>query len=150
MPGMNGGFLVDAFTDQPAELATSPTVHPPLASASLNPLSVDHPVPVGEPLSMTIQLVDQIGNPRAVAGVHVVLSQVVYSQVGLLPGEASIDGRPEGQTPVMRRTDQTGKVVFKVVGVQAQRDPVFFQAWLLPDSRVPTGYSNIVSVQFSR
>jgi uncharacterized membrane protein len=149
MPGMNGGFIVDAFTDQPAQLATSPTVHPPIESALLTPQSVDRAVPTGQSLNLTIQLVDQIGNPRAVAGVRVVLSQVVYSQDGLIPGEASIDGRPEGQTPVVGTTDESGKVVFKVVGVQAQPDPVFFQAWLLPATRVPTGYSNIVSVQFS-
>ena len=77
------------------------------------------------------------------------LSQIVYSQDGLIPGEASINGESEGQTPVMGHTDSFGKIVFKVAGVQAQRDPVFFQAWLVPPSGVPTGYSNIVSIQFS-
>jgi len=149
MPGMNGGFIVDAFTDQPAQLASSPTVHPPIQSALLTPQSVDQSVPDGTSIPLTVQLVDQIGNPHAVAGVRVVLSQVVYSQDGLLPGEASIDGNSEGQTPIAGKTDRSGRVVFKVAGVQAQPDPVFFQAWLVPSSRVPTGYSNIVSIQFS-
>ncbi len=149
MPGMNGGFIVDAFSDGPAQLATSPTIHPPIESALLSPDSVDSPVPLGEPITLTIQLVNQLGGPRLASGVRVALSQVVYSQDGLLPGEASIDGQSEGQTPVVRRTNGSGKVAFVVSGVQEQRDPVFFQAWLIPTSGVPTGYSNIVSVQFS-
>jgi len=94
-------------------------------------------------------LVNQIGGPRTTSGVSVALSQIVYSQDGLLPGEASIDGASEGQSPIVRRTDHSGKVAFTIVGVQAQSDPVYFQSWLVPPSGVPTGYSNIVSVQFS-
>lgn len=149
MPGMNGGYIVNAFSDRPAQMATSPTVHPPIESALLTPDSIDDPVPIGRPIKLTIQLINQIGGARPTSGVMVALNQVVYSQDGLLPGEASINGHSEGQTPVVGRTDNSGKVVFLVKGVQTQRDPVFFQAWLIPSSRVPTGYSNIVSVQFS-
>ena len=148
MPGMNGGFIVDAFSDRPAQLATSPTVSPPIESALLSPQSIDHPVRVGDSIRLTVQLVNQIGGPRAARGVRVALSQIVYSQVGLLPGEASIDGASEGQTPILGRTDKSGKVVFTIAGIQSQADPVFFQSWLVPPSGVPTGYSNIVSVQF--
>jgi len=149
MPGMNGGFIVDAFTDRPAQLATSPTVSPPIESALLTPQSVDVPVRTGRSIQLTVQLVNQIGGPRTTSGVSVALSQIVYSQDGLLPGEASIDGASEGQSPIVRRTDHSGKVAFTIVGVQAQSDPVYFQSWLVPPSGVPTGYSNIVSVQFS-
>ncbi len=149
MPGLNGGFIVDAFSDQPAQLATSSTIRPPTASAFLTPQSVDRPVPLGTRVGLTVQLVNMIGGPRTTSGVTVALGQIVYAQDGLLPGEASIDGQAEAQTPILRQTDRSGKVVFTVSGVQAQRDPVFFQAWLVPPSGVPTGYSNIVSVQFS-
>ena len=149
MPGMNGGFIVDAFVAKPEQLATSPTIHPPIESSLLTPLGIDHPVPIGHRVQMTVQLINQIGSASARSGVKVALSQVVYSQAGLLPGEASIDGASEAQTPIIRTTDNAGRVVFTVVGVQPQRDPVFFQAWLIPRSGVPTGYSDIVSVQFS-
>jgi uncharacterized membrane protein len=149
MPGMNGGFIVDAFVARPEQLATSPTVHPPVMSTLLTPLGIDHPIPVNDSVGMTVQLISQVGSDAPTSGVRVALSQVVYSQDGLLPGEASIDGTPEGQTPIVRKTNRFGRVVFNVVGVQPQRDPVFFQAWLLPASNVPTGYSDIVSVQFS-
>ncbi|HEY5023784.1 MAG TPA: hypothetical protein VII76_02300 [Acidimicrobiales bacterium] len=149
MPGMNGGFIVDAFSDNPAQIATSSTIRPPTESAFLTPQGVDRPVRLGTSTELTVQLVNQIGGSRATKGVTVALGQIVYSQDGLLPGEASIDGQAEAQTPVLRQTDRTGKVVFTVSGVQAQQDPVFFQAWLVPSSGVPTGYSNIVSMQFS-
>jgi uncharacterized membrane protein len=149
MPALSGGFIVDAFSDDPSELATSPTIHPPIESAVLSPESVDRPVPLGTPIQVSVQLVNQIGGLRTTRGVTVALGQVDYAQEGLLPGEASIDGRAEGQTPVSKQTDGTGKVVFTIRGSQVQRDPVFFQAWLVAPSGVPTGYSNIVSLQFS-
>jgi hypothetical protein len=149
MPGLNGGFIVDAFSDNPPQLATSATIHPPIESALLTPESVDRPVPLGTPVQLTVQLVNQIGGSRTTSGVTVALGQIVYAQEGLLPGEASIDGQAEGQTPVQRKTNRFGQVVFTVKGIQAQEDPVFVQAWLVPPSGVPTGYSNIVSIQFS-
>jgi hypothetical protein len=148
MPGLTGGFVLEAFTSQPATVSASRLVPPTSERLVLTPYAVDRPVPVGRTVQLTIQLVGRLGNPTRRAGVPVALAQVVYGQHALIPGESSIDGLPEGTTPVRRVTGADGAVHFLVRGVQPQRDPVFYQAWIAPRSDVPHGYSNLLSVQF--
>ena len=72
--------------------------------------------------------VNRLGDPLRQRGIQVALGQVVYGQRALVPGEASIDDKPECQSPVIRRTNSDGEVSFTVVGREAQPEPVFFQA----------------------
>lgn len=147
MPSLQGAFIVDAFTSSPATLSTTTNVQTNPLSTVLEPESIDKPVPVGTTLSLTVQLVNAVGSPVRQAGVPVSLGQVVYGQSAIVPGESSIDGLPEGHSPVTRRTDAAGIATFTVRGVQAQGSPVFFQAWRVTGA-IPNGYSDLLSVQF--
>ncbi|MDE3030221.1 MAG: hypothetical protein KGI65_01225 [Acidobacteriota bacterium] len=148
MPSIVGGFIVDAFTASPAQMATTSEVRLNQTGAVLSPEDVNAPQPVGRRIDMRVQLVDRVGDAVHRAGVRVDLGQVVYQQSGLQYGEASINGEAEGQTPVGALTDSSGVADFEVVGVQAQSVPTFFQAWVVRGGRPPQSYSNTVSVQF--
>jgi hypothetical protein len=45
---------------------------------------------------------------------------------------------------------QSGRLpaLFRVVGVEAQRDPVYFQAWIEESGQGPSGYSDKLAVRF--
>ena len=149
MPSIDGGFVVFAFTARPATVSTSAAVPPTQYGLALTPEAVNRPVPAGTPLTLTVQLIDRLGNPVRRAGARIVLGQVVYGQDALIPAEASINGRAEGQSPVTRRTNQLGQARFVVRGVQPQAEPVFFQGWIAPPNRPPSGFSNQLAVQFT-
>jgi len=148
MPSIVGGFIIDAFTASPAQMATTGEVRLNQTSTVLSPEDVNSPQAVGRPITMRVQLIDRVGNAVPRAGVRVDLGQVVYQQSGLQYGEASINGAAEGQTPVGALTDSSGIATFEVMGVQAQGVPTFFQAWVVRAGRPPQSYSNTVSVQF--
>jgi hypothetical protein len=117
-------------------------------SVRLTPREVERPVPVGKPVTLTAQLQDRVGNPVRQAGEEIELGQIVYSERSLVPGLASINGRPEGASPVAAVTDEDGRARFRVVGVEAQRDPVYLQAWLEVEGSGPSGYSDKLSIRF--
>jgi hypothetical protein len=148
MPGLTGGFGVEAFRVSPATVSASRLAPPSSQRLVLRPGAVDHAVQVGRPVRITVQLVGRLGASVRRGGVPVSLAQIVYGQRALIPGQASINGLPEGRTPVSALTDRSGAAHFVVRGVQAQNDPVFFQAWIAPRRDVPHGYSNLLSVQF--
>ncbi len=148
MPSLDGGFVVEAFTADPDTVSASRLVPPTGRQLIISPNAVNHPVPTNRTLTITVQLVSLVGNAIRQRGTPVALGQVVYGQRALIPGQASIDGHPEGQTPITRLTDRRGQVRFTIRGVQAQSDPVFFQAWIHPTRDAPTGYSNLLSIQF--
>ncbi len=77
------------------------------------------------------------------------LGQIIYGQSQLIPAEASIDGAPEGQSPVERTTGPDGKATFRVVDSSPQGRPVYFQAWVVSKAGYPFGYSEIVDVLWS-
>jgi uncharacterized membrane protein len=148
MPSIDGGFVIEAFTERPATLSASAVVPPTSRVLAIAPNAINHPVVVGRPIVLSVRVVDRLGNPVARAGVPIALGQVVYSQHTLVPGEASINGHPEGQTPVLQHTDKAGRATFTIRGIQQQSDPVFFQAWIAPGHGLPSGFSNQVSILF--
>jgi hypothetical protein len=149
MPSLNGGFAVVAFTDDPGTVSESRLVPPMRWRLVLVPRAITNPVPAGSPVKVTVKLIDRLGRPVRRSGVRVALGQIVYSQYALLPGEARINGRPVGQTPVVGSTDAGGVAHFVVRGARGVSDPVFFQAWIAPVDATPQGYSNLLSVQFA-
>ena len=148
MPSIDGGFVVEAFTASPATLSASAIVPPTARQLVITPNAINSPMRVGRSRILTVRAVDRLGNAVRRAAIPVALGQVVYGQHALIPGEASIDGRPEGETPVFGHTDRSGRVQFTIRGIQAQSDPVFFQAWIAPRDRAPSGFSNLVSILF--
>jgi uncharacterized membrane protein len=148
MPSMDGGFIVDAYTASPAQMATSSTVRPASEDTWLVPADINRPVRIGQKLQFEVQVTDQFGNPIRRAGIPIELSQIVYSEYGVAPGEAVINNSYEGETPVGAVTNKNGIAHFVVVGAQPQPDPVFFQAWIDDNGQPPHSYSNMVTVQF--
>ena len=148
MPSITSGFIIDAFTASPAQMATTGEVRLNQIGTVLSPEDVNSPQPAGRRITLKVQLIDRVGDAIHRAGVRVDLGQVVYQQSGLQYGEASINGGAEGQTPVGAVTNSSGVATFEVVGVQAQGVPTFFQAWVVRGGRPPQSYSNTVSVQF--
>lgn len=150
MPALTGGFVLEAFTRRPDTVSASRLSPPSAEHLVLTPDAVDRPVPAGRRVAITVRLVGRLGNPLRRPGVPVALAQVVYGQHALIPGQASINGLPEGTSPVRELTDRDGAAHFVVRSVQPQRDPVFFQAWVAPRRDAPHGYSNLLSIQFVR
>lgn len=148
MPGLSDGFVVEAFTEDPAAVSTSVRQRLNPVSVRLTPREVETPVPLGEAVTMTAQLQDRVGNPVRRAGEEIHLGQIVYAERALVPGLASINGGAEGASPVKAVTDEHGRARFRVIGVEAQRDPVYFQAWLEADGQGPSGYSDKLAIRF--
>jgi uncharacterized membrane protein len=148
MVPISRAFAVQAFTEGPAAASRSTTVAGHSDRVVLDPAVVAHTVLTGQSLTITAQMTDLQGAPIREADVPVAMGQVVYNQNALLPGLAALNGNPEGQTPVDAMTDDAGQVRFTVVGVQAQAEPVFFQAWIAYPGAEPYGYSAQLAIQF--
>ena len=150
-PPITGGFQLVAFTSAPASVAVS---HPFIANqvhVELLPQAVNAPVPVGEAVALSAHVVNALDQPVRGAGVPVYLGQVVYTQGGLVYGEASINAQSVGKTPVVAYTNASGVATFSVVGTLGSNDPVYFEANLVNGSSFyPYGYSDIVPIRFTR
>jgi uncharacterized membrane protein len=149
MPAVSTPMFVMAFTSGPSAISTSNRYLVSKLSAEITPDAVNSAVPVHTPIDLAVQLQDPYGNPVHRAGVAIVLGQVAYASSGLLAGESSIDGHPEGASPVSQVTDAAGIAHFIVIGDEVQQQPVFYEAWLDDGGSVPHGYSNQVSVQYT-
>ena len=148
MPSELSSFVVNAYLSNPAAVVTSARVTVQSYNTVLFPLGVTSPVRVGNPVDVTVQLTNQLGANVHRAGVRVELGQVIYARNSLELGEVSINGSAEGKTPVSAVTNQDGVARFTLRSIQAQADPVFFEAWLLPRSGIPSSYSNLLSILF--
>jgi uncharacterized membrane protein len=149
MPAVSTPMFVMAFTTGPSAISTSNRYLVSKLSAEITPDAVNSAIPLHTPIELAVQLQDPYGNPVHRAGVNIVLAQVVYASSGLLAAESSINGHPEGASPVSQVTDATGIAHFIVIGDEAQQQPVFYEAWLDDGGSVPHGYSNQVSVQYT-
>lgn len=147
MPGVTSPLLVEAFTAKPATISVSGKYLVSAVNTRITPDGYDHPIPVGQPVTMTVQIENRYGGRIRKAGVPVTLGQTVYGQNNYFPGESSINGRPEGQSPVIALTDPDGTATFTIVGRQAQEKPITYQSFVA-DSGIPHGYSGQVSIQF--
>ena len=148
MPSVDSGFIVDAFTAHPAQMSSAREVSLTLQSTLLTPQDLNNLVPVGRTLIFRVQLVDRLDAPIRRSGVRIDLGQIIYEQSGLQYGEASINRQSAGESPVSSMTNSQGIATFSVCETQEQGAPLFLQAWIDQNFRPPTGYSNIVDVQF--
>lgn len=147
MPSLEGGFRVLAMTAKPATISGSDVVEPTAYHTQVTPQAVNRIVQKGETLEFRVRVLDRVGQEVHTAGIPVALGQVVYAQEGLFPGEASINGSPEGESPVTALTDDSGVATFRVRVLQTQPYELFYQAWLTGD--FPHGYSNMVAVRYA-
>ncbi|MHB1928634.1 MAG: hypothetical protein ACYCUG_04280, partial [Acidimicrobiales bacterium] len=150
MPSTHAPFQLFSYTTGPDAVSTSQTYTSSTDTLYLSPSSLDAPIRVGAKTVLSAQLDDRYGRAITRAGVHVDLGQVTYAQNGLLGGVASIDGAPEGASPIEAVTNAAGVATFTVVGDQASAVPDYFQAWVAsPASKTPpSGYSQIVAARF--
>jgi uncharacterized membrane protein len=146
MPGIVAPFVVVASTAHPETVSVSPRFIPQPYSADLEPGYVNEIVPQHASVVFHVYLRSPFGAFVHKGGVLIALGQVIYGQGALLYAEGSINGAPEGQTPVYARTDAHGVATFIVRDVQPQGQPLYLQAWVA--DRYPYGYSDIVPVSW--
>lgn len=146
MPAIDQQSVLYALTPQPATISSAPLFAGTTERVQISPQAVNQVVRDPAEVAFSVQLVDRLNNPVSRAGVGVRLGQVIYAAEGLIPGETSINGRAEGQSPVVALTNSNGVASFTVRAIQQQPFEVFYQAWLADP--FPHGYSTIVAVRF--
>lgn len=144
MPGIVAPFVVVATTANPQTVSVSRRFIPQPYSADLEPGYVNEIVSRHGSVAFHVYLRSPFGGLVHKGGVRVALGQVIYGQESLIDAEASINARPEGQSPVYAYTGSNGIATFLVTDPQPQDEPLYFQAWI--DSSYPFGYSDIVPV----
>ncbi len=148
-PPISGGFQVVAFSDSPAAVSHTAAYNPSTLHVALDPSAISHPVRVGQPVTVTAQLLDRLDRPIRRSGVPISLGQIIYAQAGLEYATVRINGHPQGQTPVTATTDADGTATFVLRATNANSDPVYFEANLVSASRgYPFGYSTILAIRF--
>ncbi len=146
---LTGGFQIAAFTESPGTISISPpfTVNP--YHVILNPEAVNKIQPIGKYITLTAQLVDAFDKPVHKSGLPVFLGQTIYSQAGQLFGQATINGKGVGMSPVASYTNSDGRALFVVSSRYSAADPIYFEANLVNHlTGYPYGYSDIVPIRF--
>lgn len=147
MPHIDQQSVLYALTQSPPTISSERLFPAATERTQLSPQAVNHVVSDPPEVTFSVQLVDRLNAPIHRAGVAVSLGQVLYTAEGLLPGQTSVNGQPEGQSPVSSKTDANGVAQFTVRAIQQQQYEVFFQAWL--GDPFPHGYSAAVAVHFA-
>jgi hypothetical protein len=146
MPGVDQESVIYALTSEPNTMSAA-RLFPAVGERTLiSPQAINREVTDPPETTLTVQLVDRLNAPLRRAGVSISLGQVLYAAEGLFPGQTSINGRPEGQSPVEAMTDGQGVATFRIRAVQQQPYEVFFQAWITEP--FPHGYSAAVAIHF--
>ena len=150
MPGVTQPFVLQAVTASPETISSSTLFTPEPFDCAISPNYVNRIVPMGRSVTLTVELRSPYGAPVHRRGVQIALSQVIYSQSALIPGEASINNAPEGQSPVVATSDGWGHAIFHIRDNSQQGgNPLYFQAYVSPQNSFPYGYSDVVSVQWA-
>jgi hypothetical protein len=148
-PPITGGFQVVAFTASPGSVSRSAPYVPTTWHVSLVPDAVNRIVPVGQPVTIKAEVLDKLNRSVNLAGEPVYLGQIIYSQQGLIYGQAIINQAQQGQTPVAAYTNGQGIATFVIRGTEASLNPVYFEANLVNDTQFyPYGYSEILPIRF--
>ncbi len=146
---LTGGFQIAAFTENPGSVSISAPFSVNPYHLIMNPEAVNQVQPPGKVVTLTTQLVDAFDNPVHLTGLPVFLGQTVYTQAGQIYGQASINGKGVGMTPVVAYTDSNGAATFYVTSQLSSTDPVYFEANLVNNlTGYPYGYSEIVPIRF--
>lgn len=150
MPFITQPFVVQAVTPNPQSISSSSLFTPQRFNCYITPSYVDEAVPLGQTVTLQVQLRSPFGAQIQKPGVPIALGQVIYAQTALIPAEAQINGAPEGHTPVTALTGSNGVALFRVRDSSIQGDnPVYFQAYVNSEASFPYGYSEVVSIVWS-
>ena len=150
MPGVTQPFLLQAVTASPETISSSGLFTPEPFDCSITPSYFNQLLPLGSSVVLNVELRSPYGAPVHRGGVPIALSQVVYSQNALIPGEARINGAPIGQSPVVAVSDSNGRARFVIEDSSYQGgNPLYFQANVAPQNGFPYGYSEVVSIQWT-
>ena len=142
MPSLDSAFKVAGFTSAPTAVSTSASFLPSNDHTLLTPFGLSDSIPVGKTITMRVQVLNRLGSPVTSSGIEVQLGQEVYSPQGLFATENSINGQPDGESPVGSRTNNLGIATFHIRADQAGDAATTLQAWL--GTGGATGYSNRV------
>jgi uncharacterized membrane protein len=149
MPSIGNGFQVLAFLPSPASVSRSSAYLASTWGVMLAPETINHPVAVGQEITVHAEILNRLDRPMRVAHVPVYLGQVIYAQRGLQFGQAIINQGQPGQTPIEALTNSAGVATFTIHSPVAGNDPVYFEANLVnPTLFYPYGYSPILTVKF--
>jgi len=149
MPSIGTGFQVLAFLQSPASVSRTSAYLASTWRVILQPQAINHPVAVGQQITVRAEIVNRLDQPVRNANVPVYLGQVIYAQRGLQYSQAFINQGLGGQTPVEALTNAAGVATFTIHSPVAGTDPVYFEANLVNlASFYPYGYSPILAVRF--
>jgi hypothetical protein len=147
MPGITQPLVLQAVTAKPETISSTDLYTPEHFDSYISPSYEDKVVASGNSVTLQVDLLSPYGGQVHKKGVRIALSQLIYAQTGLIPSEARINGRPEGQTPVDITTNSNGVAIFQVNDSSIQAgNPVYFQSYVDPTSGFPYGYSEIISI----
>lgn len=149
MPGITQPFQLDAVTAKPQTISVTGNVRAEPYRAWIYQSSVNQVQSSGQAVDLTVQLRSPFGGLVRKPGVSVALGQIVYRQSGLTPGEAVINGHPEGESPVVEKTNYKGEATFRLENPNVGKEPIYFQAWVVSSKNYPFGYSEIVDILWS-
>jgi uncharacterized membrane protein len=128
-PSLYGGFNIVGYVDSPKSFAVSSTYHPNLYHLAFIPDAINQTVPVGQALTVTVQVFNRAGAQLHRAGIRVRLAQIIWGNTGPHKGIARINGRKRAKSSWVY-TNRLGIARFTVVGTRSNAYPVTFTAAL--------------------
>jgi len=150
MPPLTAAFRVVAFTSTKETVSLAPTFVPTTWHLGLSPTALNRLVPIGVPVTVRTQILNQLNQPVRIAGIPVYLGQVIYAQRGVEQGTAIINGSLQGTPTVESLTDANGVATFTVTGTRATSDPLYLEANIVNNTYFyPYGYSQTLSLRFA-
>ena len=151
MPGVTQPFVLQAVTAAPETISSSNLYTPEHFDCYISPSYINKIVRSGQLVTLDVDLLSPYGSPIHRAGVPIAMSQVIYAQSDLYPGEAVVNNAPQGQSPVIAKTNVNGVAHFTISDSSNQGgNPIYFQAYVSPPRSFPYGYSEIVSIRWSK
>jgi uncharacterized membrane protein len=122
----NNGLTVLAFLTSPASVSVSNHYQPALWHVAFDPESIDTLIPLGKPVVIHAQLMNEWDEPLDKANVPIFVAQSVYGG-GIVNRIASINGEPVGQR-VQIFTNAHGVATFTIVGDKTDFYPLTLNA----------------------
>lgn len=130
MPASDQPFTIDILTGDQVSVVHGAA---PLADlrVELAPEVVATAVRPGRTVVFSAQVTTPLGAAVRRRGLSVALTQSSATATTAGPGVLSVDGAPEGASPVVERTNDRGVATFTVRVDQSVTTPILVDAWLI-------------------